>query len=234
MWKLGHLCRRQIPVRANSLGMWKVCLKVIAWLAAGSNLYLFAFTSSQMRQWFPQYFVTDKLGNTMPKASALHEILLIVLILEHCAVITVMLVRNTIACTPETVRLGIMKNQWYHEDLASKARFRSVKRSSAEVASLSHIVQKSQHWRPSQLRQVQTRKIASQYKKYGEELMIHDKQGSDSQETRVESVLLLYEDDQRREQNYLADAQNESREWPATSSQLVGSFFLVGTTSPNS
>jgi len=154
MWKLGHLCRRQIPVRANSLGMWKVCLKVIAWLAAGSNLYLFAFTSSQMRQWFPDYYVTDKLGNTMPKASALHEILLIVLILEHCAVITVMLVRNTIACTPETVRLGIMKNQWYHEDLASKARFRSVKRSSAEVASLSHIVQKSQQGRPSQLRQV--------------------------------------------------------------------------------
>lgn len=156
MWKLGHLCRRQIPVRANSLGMWKVSLKVLAWLAAGSNLYLFAYTSSQMKQWFPDYYVTDEVtGQTLPKASAAHDILLIVLILEHCVVVTAMLVRNTIACTPENVRLGIMKHQWYHEALASKARFRSVKRSSEEIASLSRIFQKMRPpERPSQPRQV--------------------------------------------------------------------------------
>ena len=143
MWKLTHICRRMTPVRANSLGMWEVSLKAFAWLAAGSNLYLFAYTSSQMQQWFPEYYVTDEAtGHAVPEASAAHEILLIVLILEHFLLIVGMLVKSTISNTPKSVRVGLMKHQWYHEALASKARFRSVKRSSEEVSSLSNLFKK--------------------------------------------------------------------------------------------
>jgi len=142
LWKLSHLFRRMTPVRANDIGMWKLSLKSFAWLAASSNLIIFAFTSSQLRQWLPDYYVTDAAGQSTPKASSAHEILLVVLIIEHCLIITAMLGRNAIPSTPESVRVEVQKQLWFHERLASKARNQTVQRNSAEVTSLSQLREK--------------------------------------------------------------------------------------------
>ena len=125
------------PVRTNDIGTWKLSLKSFAWLAASSNLIIFAFTSSQLRQWLPDYYDTDAAGQSTPKASSAHEILLVVLIIEHCLLITAMLGRNAIPSTPKSVRVEVQKQLWFHERLASEARDLTVQRNSAEVTSLS-------------------------------------------------------------------------------------------------
>jgi len=135
-WKLTYLFRRMIPVRANDIGTWKWSLNTFAWLAASSNLLIFAFTSSQLRQWLPHYYVTDEVsGHSVPKAS--HEILLVVLIIQNCLVTIVTIGRNAISSTPECISVEVQKWLWLQERLASNTRKRTVKRSSFEVSSLS-------------------------------------------------------------------------------------------------
>jgi len=86
-----------------------------------------------MRQWFPEYYVDDAAGRSMPKASSAAEVLLIVLVLEHCLIAAAMLVSNAVPSTPQSVNIEIQKYQWYHESLASEARHLSMKRNSAQI-----------------------------------------------------------------------------------------------------
>lgn len=124
--------------------IWKTALKAIAWLTVGSNLYLFAFTSSQMKQWFPAYYITDEVtGQSLPDASSTHEILLVVLMIEHVLLIIAILGRNAIAVTPKSVCDEIQKRLWCQENLASNARVQTAKRSSEEITSHSQRVKKA-------------------------------------------------------------------------------------------
>ena len=137
-WKLTHLFRRRSPVRTNGIGMWKYSLRVIAWLSATSNLFLFAFTSSQLRQWLPDYYHTDeRSGQSMPNASSTSEILLIVMVIEHCIIILSGLVMSAIHATPNSVKVELQKHIWVHEQVSGQIRKQTVKRSSAQVTSLS-------------------------------------------------------------------------------------------------
>ncbi|KAL7543706.1 hypothetical protein ACHAXR_013200 [Thalassiosira sp. AJA248-18] len=141
LWKITHLCRRMSPVRANGIGMWKLSLKAIAWLAAGSNLLIFAFTSSQMQQWFPEFYVTDEItGRTSPGASSSNEILLIVLIIEQFLVVIAGLVNNSVPTIPQSVCIDIQRRNWFHEHLASKRRHRTATRTSTGITALSHTI----------------------------------------------------------------------------------------------
>jgi len=125
LWKLTHLSRRMTPVRTNDIGMWKLSLTAIAWLSSTTNLIIFAFTSSQLRQWLPDYYVSDAAGNSMPKTSTdAHEILLVILLIEHCLIILSILGRNALPRVPASVRIEVQKRLWYNEKLASEARNR--------------------------------------------------------------------------------------------------------------
>mmetsp|Transcript_11195 Transcript_11195/g.23869 ORF Transcript_11195/g.23869 Transcript_11195/m.23869 type:complete len:742 (-) Transcript_11195:790-3015(-) len=137
LWKLSHVFRRTTPLRASDIGMWKMSLKAIAWLSACSNLLIFAFTSSQLRQWLPDYYVTDAGGQSAPKDGYFVEILLIVVCIEHFIIIIAGLARKMIPKIPESVSVGIQKQLWYHETVASKARCLTVQSKSNEVKSLS-------------------------------------------------------------------------------------------------
>jgi len=137
-WKLNHLFRRVTPVRANNIGMWKMVLKCFAWFSAVSNLIIFAFTSSQLREWLPDYYVTDEVsGRTVPKASSAEQILLVILVIEHLALLFAISVKNAIPSIPENIRVEIQKRLWLHDELATNARNLSVQKSSLEVTSLS-------------------------------------------------------------------------------------------------
>ena len=138
VWKIGHLYRRKTSTRASGIGMWNGALKTIAWLAASSNLLIFAFTSSQLRQWLPDYYEENEVtGRSMPKASSAHEILLIVLIIEHGLILIALLVRNAIRGIPKKVCIETERRLWHHEQLASRARLQTVKRTSVEILALS-------------------------------------------------------------------------------------------------
>ena len=131
-WKKLHLLRRMSPCRENGIGMWKHVLKAMSWLSIMSNLYLFAFTSSQLRQWFPEYYHTDpRDGNTVANPSKFSEILLTVLIIEHCIIIIAVLLRSAIPSLPHSTHVELQKSTWYHENKVEQSRATSRRQSLA-------------------------------------------------------------------------------------------------------
>jgi len=142
-WKLTNLCQRKSPIRVQGIGMWKYSLVAITWLSAVSNLYLFAFTSSQLRQWLPDYYHTDERGQSMPNRDAAYRILLVVLVIEHCVIIIAALVRSCIPHIGPHIRLEIEKYYWFHENNAADQRTKTVKRASQQINVLSTAVDTS-------------------------------------------------------------------------------------------
>ena len=90
-----------------------------------------------MHQWLPDYYVTDSNGHARPKAASTHEILLIVLIIEHSLVVIAGVIKNAIASTPGSVSVKIQRRQWLHEQEAMKARHQTTRRESAQIFVLS-------------------------------------------------------------------------------------------------
>lgn len=93
--------------------MWKSLTQALALLSVFSNLLIFAFTSKQMQQWFPGLYATES-----DVSSA--NILLVVLIIEHCLLLFAASVRNFIPKTPKSVCIGIQQMMWHHESEGKK------------------------------------------------------------------------------------------------------------------
>jgi len=126
-WKLGHLYRMPNPVRRSDIGTWKLALRVMVWTSALTNCFLFAFTSNQMRQWFPSNFTTDNFGRPMLVSENAHETVLIMFAIEHALFLIGLFVRSLVDKTPQDVVIEIEKRQWLHESNLAKARLQSTK-----------------------------------------------------------------------------------------------------------
>ena len=59
-WKLSRVCLRPRAIRTDSVGTWKLLMKVIIWGSALTNCLIFCFTSRQMYQWMPDAFSYDE------------------------------------------------------------------------------------------------------------------------------------------------------------------------------
>lgn len=83
-----------------------------------------------MRQWFPDYYVTDDVtGRPRPNASSAVDFLLILLFLEHLMIIIALVIRNSIPATPQSVRIELERWLWIKENMASTARSLTTRRS---------------------------------------------------------------------------------------------------------
>ncbi len=91
-----------------------------------------------MQQWFPGYYTTDAIGNSIPAASATGEILVVVLAIEHFLIFISLLVRSAIPLWPNSIIKEIEKGVWHYENIAEEARSRTVKRASVQITSLSN------------------------------------------------------------------------------------------------
>lgn len=124
MWKLTKLTKRPCPSRLNSIGMWKKIFDVMVWTSALTNCIIFAFTSSQMRQWLPDNYTTDEFGRTVLLPHTADETVLIVFAIEHVILLVGLLVRQFIDPVPEDVLDEVDRVKWLHETYAQNARLK--------------------------------------------------------------------------------------------------------------
>eukprot|EP00559_Dactyliosolen_fragilissimus_P006979 CAMPEP_0184856590 /NCGR_PEP_ID=MMETSP0580-20130426/1767_1 /TAXON_ID=1118495 /ORGANISM="Dactyliosolen fragilissimus" /LENGTH=299 /DNA_ID=CAMNT_0027351693 /DNA_START=1439 /DNA_END=2338 /DNA_ORIENTATION=+ len=61
-WKLSHVHLRPMSRRSDGIGNWEYLITAIVWLSALTNCMIFCFTSMQLYQWLPGYFVVDDEG----------------------------------------------------------------------------------------------------------------------------------------------------------------------------
>lgn len=124
MWKLTRLTKRPCPSRLNSIGMWKSIFSVMVWTSALTNCIIFAFTSSQMKQWLPDNYTTDEYGRTVLVPHTADETVLIVFAIEHIILLVGLLVRQLVDPVPEDVLDEVDRVKWLHETYAQKARLK--------------------------------------------------------------------------------------------------------------
>jgi anoctamin-10 len=63
-FKLARVCRRPRSVRADGIGVWKSLLSCVVWMSALTNCLIVGFTSDQMKEIFPAFYMQDKHGDT--------------------------------------------------------------------------------------------------------------------------------------------------------------------------
>lgn len=130
LWKLTRLCRRPSPNRIESLGMWNTILRVMEWMSALTNCLIFAFASSQMRQWLPENYTTNEWGKSTLVDSTADETLLIMFAIEHALVLVGLVLLHFVPPVPGFILAEVEKRQWLHDISAQKARLRMMKVSS--------------------------------------------------------------------------------------------------------
>ena len=104
--------------------MWKQIFQLMIWTSALTNCIIFAFTSSQMKQWLPDNYITDDYGRTVLVPHTADETVLIVFAIEHMVLLVGLLVRQFIDPIPEDVVNEVDRVKWLHESLAQKARLK--------------------------------------------------------------------------------------------------------------
>lgn len=55
-WKIYNLYQRPLPYKQNTIGAWKTVLNVMSIIAILTNIFLFAFSSHQIEEFFPFLF----------------------------------------------------------------------------------------------------------------------------------------------------------------------------------
>jgi hypothetical protein len=126
-WKLTRLCKRPCPRRQDSIGMWKRILRVMMWMSALTNCLIFAFTSSQLRQWLPNNYSTDEYGRTVLVPHTADETVFLVFAIEHVILFLGVLVRHFVDPVPEDVLDQVDRGKWLQQTYAQKARLRMMK-----------------------------------------------------------------------------------------------------------
>lgn len=134
MWKLNHLHQRPNVMKTRGLGVWSSALKLIGWLSAFSNLLIFAFTSSQMRAWFPDWYSDSGDGKSVMKDSSAADVMFTLWMIEHAFLLIGFFVRVMIPSIPRNVRIELLRHSFFLEMEASRGRFATMKRYSREIA----------------------------------------------------------------------------------------------------
>jgi len=63
-FKLAKVCRRPRSYRADGIGIWNTMLSCIVWMSALTNCLIVGFTSDQLKEIFPNFYMVDTHGDT--------------------------------------------------------------------------------------------------------------------------------------------------------------------------
>jgi len=127
VFKLTFVSIRPKPMPFSDIGSWKVCIKVIVWMSAITNCFIFCFSSMQMFQYVPEYFTVDKSGeHDLKLDSSGMSIIFLLFGIERALVILGLLIDLFIPDLPEAVVSREKRKQYVdfrlHQEIRSKKK----------------------------------------------------------------------------------------------------------------
>eukprot|EP01083_Nonionella_stella_P179315 636274_1 len=131
-FKLVFLSQRPVVERAyNMHSTWVKILQFMAWFSILTNCYIFAFSSEQMEEWFPQFFNPDQVQQRQNveeiKTGHGRYVVLIMFALEHVIGLVCLLIHYMIHDVPSNVDIQLQKKQHalhleYIENMSKKRK----------------------------------------------------------------------------------------------------------------
>ena len=100
------MVKRPHPYRVSNIGVWMDLLTGLTWMAAITNVLIFAFTSEQMAHLFPFLFElsVDSLKRHTPKKYMGRWVVGIIFAIEHVLLVVIRLIHYFVPDVPDDVR----------------------------------------------------------------------------------------------------------------------------------
>lgn len=122
-WKLSRVCLRPRAIRTDSIGTWKLLMKVIIWGSALTNCLIFCFTSRQMLQWMPGAFSYDETtGHKSFVAGKGWYVVLTMFGIERALLVFGLLILLIVPSVPEDVAQLEERRQFVREQASERIR----------------------------------------------------------------------------------------------------------------
>ena len=97
-YKLLHVFRRPLAVRATGIGVWLTVLQVMSIVAVLTNCALIGFTSQQLNNWVPNVSSGTKI--------------LIIFVFEHVVIAVKYIIHSCMLSVPKEVRIAEQREKW--------------------------------------------------------------------------------------------------------------------------
>lgn len=114
-FKITKLSQRPRSLRTDGLGMWLTLMSSIVWLSALTNCLLFGFTSSQMMEFLPDFYLVDDTNHLRLQDKKGWVLIFIIFGLERTLIFLGMLLHAVIPDTPEDVMDSIERKLFLME-----------------------------------------------------------------------------------------------------------------------
>ena len=134
-FKLARVCRRPRSYRVDGIGIWNTLLSCIVWMSALTNCLIAGFTSDQMMQIFPHFYMQDAAGDTHLVHDKGWIAVFVIFGLERIMIVIGLLICAVIPEVPEDVhdeveRLQFVRTQ-EHEAVMREVMRKRTKRKKA-------------------------------------------------------------------------------------------------------
>lgn len=102
-WKIMNVYQRPVPYKQSGIGSWLSVLNHMSIMAILTNIFLFAFASHKITEFFPSLFLDDHGGHVDPtlftagptaKLGKGRYVIAVVFLIENLMFLTVYLIRN--------------------------------------------------------------------------------------------------------------------------------------------
>lgn len=102
-FKLARICRKPRSFRKGSVGTWLHLMTGIVVLSALTNVYIFGFTSQQLMQYAPSWFVIEEDGDQGLVAGSGRYVVMLVFVIEHAMLLLGLLIAVAVPAVPDDV-----------------------------------------------------------------------------------------------------------------------------------
>lgn len=126
--KLASVCQRPRPFRKATIGMWFHLMTGIVILSALTNVWIFGFTSQQLMQYIPSWFVIEADGDQGLVDGSGRYVVLLVFVIEHFMLLLGFCVAIYLPSVPEDVVEGQQHRNFVINRAARKLRFQQIER----------------------------------------------------------------------------------------------------------
>jgi anoctamin-10 len=111
-FKLAKVCRRPRSLRADGIGVWRTLLSCIVWTSALTNCLIVGFTSDQMKEIFPAFYMEDSHGDTHLVHDKGWIAVFVIFGLERIMIVLGLLIYAIIPAIPEDVEEEVERLQY--------------------------------------------------------------------------------------------------------------------------